>query len=188
MLTAMAATVILIEADFDGFATEVAVTHTVTPDSEAGALYVTEVAVWFVSEPQACPVHPTPTVESDHVTLGLTAAPMLLETEAVISTVWPISMIGGEAGLVMATMTEELVLVPPQPAAKIAANNPTAAPSETNFWFMAVPPSRISVRSRPPGQSPDPEFPISTLRLGKIIRPLPHRLKPDFPFTTHDFG
>ena len=132
----------LIEADFDGFSTEVAVTHTVTPDSEAGALYVTEVAAWFVSEPHAWPVHPTPAVESDHVTLELTTAPVLLETEAVILTDWPISMAGGEAGLVMATMMEELVLMPPQPAAKTDAKNPSTAPSETKFCFMAVPPKQ----------------------------------------------
>lgn len=67
MVTTVAGTVIATEADFDGFAADVAVTVTLRSDGmEAGASYVTEVGDWFVSEPQAAPEQPEP--ESDQVT------------------------------------------------------------------------------------------------------------------------
>jgi hypothetical protein len=40
---------------------------TVFDKTDDGAMYVTDVAVWFVSEPQAAPVHAEP--EIDQVTL-----------------------------------------------------------------------------------------------------------------------
>jgi hypothetical protein len=111
----MAATVMLIEADFDGFSTEVAVTDTVMfEDTEAGALYVTDIGVGFVSEPQDTPVQPEP--ESAHVTLWFTILLLLRVTAAETFTVWPCSMVGAEAGLAMATIIDELELFPPQPA------------------------------------------------------------------------
>jgi hypothetical protein len=115
----------LIEADFNGFSTDVAVTDTVKfEDTEAGALYVMDVGVRFVSEPQAAPVQPEP--ESDHVTFGVTVLLLLLVTVATTFTVWPCSMVGAEAGAAMATLIDELEL-PPQPTAKKPTSMPNTA-------------------------------------------------------------
>jgi len=126
IVTAMAATVMLIEADFNGFSTDVAVTDTVKfEDTEAGALYVIDVGVRFVSEPQDAPVQPEP--ESAHVTFGVTVLLLLLVTVATTFTVWPCSMVGAEAGAVMVTLIDELELLPPHPAAKKPTSIPNTA-------------------------------------------------------------
>jgi hypothetical protein len=73
--------------DFDLLvsATEVAVTVTVkVPETEAGALYVAEVAVALAKVPQLAPMHPDP--EALQVTPWL---PESLVTAAVKSTVCP---------------------------------------------------------------------------------------------------
>lgn len=60
-------TVMATDADFVLSAAEVAVTVTARLDeTDAGALYVTEVAVTLLSVPHALPVHPLP--ESNHMT------------------------------------------------------------------------------------------------------------------------
>lgn len=138
IVTVMAATVILIAADFRGFATEVAVTDTtVVEATEAGALYVTFVAVWFVNEPHAVPVHPEP--ESVHVTPWLAIFMLLLETLAITLTVWPCSMVGAEVGLAMATTIDELAF-PPHPEGIRLPSIVRIAQNETNPCFNAASP------------------------------------------------
>jgi hypothetical protein len=75
----------MIEASFDGFAIDAAVTVTARfAGTEEGALYVTDAEVWFVSDPQAAPVQPEP--ESDQVTPLLDVS---LMTVAAMLTVCP---------------------------------------------------------------------------------------------------
>ena len=96
-----------------------------------------DVGVRFVSEPQAAPVQPEP--ESDHVTLWFIVLLLLLVTAAVTFTVWPCSMVGPEAGLVMATLIDELEL-PPQPAAKKPVSIPSTAQNKFSLRPMATTP------------------------------------------------
>jgi hypothetical protein len=94
-----------------GLATGVAVTVTLKLDeTDAGALYTTEVAVTLVKVPHEEPEHPGPVAL--HVTPLLPVSSIRL---AVKCRVCPWSMLGGMAGLIVAETSKMLFDEPPQP-------------------------------------------------------------------------